>query len=147
MSNPIPQGWTARERTDLAFADWRFYRLLDPTFAESVSEANLVTRAGRAVAGPEAVADLLRDSGALTDPASAEAALLAERVGYLLIEPTSRSSGIVALDSASPPALRRSGDALTLEAGYLEDGAPWRATVTVREQGPATITRERPHSP
>ena len=47
------------ERTDLRTGGWRFYRAIDPSFSESVSEENIVVRNGERIAGPQGIHALL----------------------------------------------------------------------------------------
>jgi len=136
----IPEGWREEERVDLRSGGWRFYRAVDPTFAESVSEQNIVVRDGERIAGPEGIQALLADTGAFDDPPTGDgAARLAEQVGHFVVEPTSRSSGRVRLDPGRPPVVRRDGDALVLDLTFDRDGAPWPVTITARPSGGVTV--------
>lgn len=138
MTAGIPEGWREEERTDLREGGWRFYRAVDPTFSDSVSEQNIVVRDGERVSGAAGIHALLTDLGAFDDPPD-DAARLAEQVGHFVVEPTSRSSGRVRLHDAEPPTLERAGDALVLRAAYDRDGSPWRVTVTARTGGDVTV--------
>ena len=141
MTAGIPTGWREEERTDLRAGPWRFYRAVDPSFAESVSEQNIVVRDGERVSGPEGISALLADLGAFERPPGTpeEVARLAEQVGHFVVEATSRSSGRVRLHADRPPALRKDGGDLVLEAAYDRDGAPWPVTVTAGPSGPARV--------
>ena len=138
MTAGIPEGWREEERTDLRAGGWRFYRAIDPTFSESVSEQNVVVRDGQRVSGAGGIHALLSDLRAFDAP-PADAARLAEQVGHFVIEPTSRSSGRVRLHPGEPPTARREGDALVLHAAYDRDGAPWPVTVTARPDGDVVV--------
>ena len=138
MTAGIPAGWQEEERTDLRTGGWRFYRAVDPSFSESVSEQNVVVRDGERVSGPEGIRALLADLGAFDDPPQ-DAARLAEQVGHFVVEPTSRSSGRVRLHGDRPPAVREDGGELVLEASYDRDGAPWPVTVTASPSGPVRV--------
>jgi hypothetical protein len=127
----VPEGWREEERTDLRTGAWRFYRAIDPSFSESVSEQNIVVRDGERIVGSEGVNALLSDLGVLDDPPDGEGvARLAEQIGHFVVEPTSRSSGRVRLHRDHPPVLRREGDAVVLQASFDRDGAPWPVTIT-----------------
>jgi hypothetical protein len=128
----IPDGWEAEERTDLREGGWRFYRAIDPTFSESVSEMNVVTRDGDRVSGPAGLHALLFDLPH-DDPAR-----LAAQAGHLVIEPTSRSSGRVQVREAT---LDASADERVLEAVYDRDGAPWPVTISAARSGEVTVRR------
>jgi hypothetical protein len=136
----IPEGWREEERTDLRTGGWRFYRAVDPTFSESVSEQNIVVRDGARISGPAGIHALLVDLDAFSDPPD-DAARLAEQVGHFVIEPTSRSSGRVRLHENGPPVLREDGDELVLEATFDRDGAPWPVTITARPSGEVVVQR------
>jgi hypothetical protein len=142
MTAGIPDGWNEEERADLRTGGWRFYRAVDPSFSESVSEQNIVVRDGERVSGPEAIHALLSDAGAFADPPVGDpvaAARLAEQVGHFVVEPTSRSSGRVRLRADHPPTLREDGGALVLQATYDRDGAPWPVTVVARASGEVSV--------
>jgi hypothetical protein len=130
----IPDGWEAEENADLREGGWRFYRAIDPTFSESVSEMNVVTRDGERVSGPAGIHALL-DELPHDDPSR-----LAAQVGHLVIEATSRSSGRVSVREA---ALRAVPDGVVLEATYDRDGAPWPLTIADRG-GEVTVERRAP---
>jgi hypothetical protein len=138
MTAGIPEGWQEEERTDLRTGGWRFYRAVDPTFSESVSEQNVVVRDGGRVTGAAGIHALLSDLGAFDDP-PADVARLAEQVGHFVVEPTSRSSGRVRLHDAEAPRLERTGDGLVLHAAYDRDGAPRRVTITARTSGDVVV--------
>jgi hypothetical protein len=128
----IPEGWEAEERSDLRDGGWRFYRAIDPAFSESVSELNVVTRDGERVSGQAGIHALLFDLP------HDDAHRLAEQVGHLVIEPTSRSSGRVQVQAAT---LNASQDEIVLEATYDRDGAPWPVTITAQRSGEVTVQR------
>jgi hypothetical protein len=138
MTAGIPDGWREEERADLREGGWRFYRAVDPTFSESVSEQNVVVRDGQRVSGAAGIHALLADLGAFAAPPQ-DAARVAEQVGHFVIEPTSRSSGRVRLHGGEPPTLRSEGDAVVLHASFDRDGAPWPVTVTARGDGDVTV--------
>lgn len=138
MTAGIPEGWREEERTDLRTDGWRFYRAVDPSFEESVSEQNIVVRDGRRLTGPDGIHALLEHLGAFDRPPE-DVARLAEQVGHFVVEPTSRSSGRVRLRPDTPPALRKEGDDLVLEATYDRDGAPWPVTVTASRSGAVRV--------
>ena len=140
MTAGIPAGWREEERTDLRAGGWRFYRAVDPSFAESVSEQNIVVRDGARVSGPEGIHALLDDLGAFDRPPE-DVSRLAEQVGHFVVEPTSRSSGRVRLRDDHPPSLRTAGDDLVLQATFDRDGAPWPVTVTASRTGPVRVDR------
>ena len=117
----IPEGWEAEEDTALREGGWRFFRAIDPTFSESVSEMNIAARDGERMGGPAGVHALLQDVP------HDDAVRLAAQVGHLVIEATSRSSGRVAVREAT---LQTTSDAVVLHATYDRDGAPWPLTVT-----------------
>jgi hypothetical protein len=127
----IPDSWDAEEREDLREGGWRFYRAVDPTFSESVSEMNVVTSDGERVSGPAGIHALLEDVP------HDDAARLAAQVGHLVIEPTSRSSGRVNVREAS---VRDVPGGLVLEATYDRDGAPWPLTIA-DQGGEVTVQR------
>jgi hypothetical protein len=128
----IPDGWEAEERTDLRERGWRFYRAIDPTFSESVSEMNVVTRDGERVSGAAGIHALLQELP------HDDAQRLAAQVGHLVVEATSRSSGRVKVRDAT---LRDEAGRTILEATYDRDGAPWPVTITAQPSGDVDITR------
>lgn len=119
------------ERTDLREGAWRFFREVDETFSESVSEENFVTRDGERVGGQAAIHALL------FDVPHDDAQRLAEQVGHLVVQATSRSSGRVKVREA---AVREEDGTLILEATYDRDGAPWPRTITAQPSGAVTVS-------
>jgi hypothetical protein len=140
MTAGVPDGWEEEERTDLRTSGWRFYRAIDPSFSESVSEQNVVVHDGERLVGSEGIHVLLSDLGIFDEPPDGEGvARLAEQIGHFVVEPTSISSGRVRLHPDHPPVLHKDGDALVLQASFDRDGAAWPVTVTARPDGEVVI--------
>jgi hypothetical protein len=139
MTAGIPAGWREEERTDLRSGGWRFYRAIDPSFSESVSEQNIVVRDGAPVARPDGLHDFLADLGAFEDPPS-DVRRLAEQIGFFVVEPTSLSSGLVQLREPEP-VLRSTDEGLVLEAAYDRNGMSWPMTITVGRSGGVAVDR------
>lgn len=137
MTVGIPSGWLAEERRDLRAGEWRFYHAVDPDFEDSVSEQNVVLRSGERVTGPNGIYALLLDLEAWDSPPDDDQAIerLAEQIGHLVVEATSRSSGRVLLHpSRSVRLCVRQGE-LVLDATFSRDGAPWPITVAASRDG------------
>jgi hypothetical protein len=140
MTAGIPAGWRERERRDLREGGWRFYRAVDPSFASSVSEQNVAVRDDERMTGADGIAALLDDVGAwdvaFDEPARRR---LAEQVGHLVIEATSRSSGIVVLDESAPVDLKVDGATLTLDMTFNRDGAPRPVRIVATRGGDVDV--------
>jgi hypothetical protein len=140
MTAGIPDGWRERERVDLREGAWRFYRAVDPTFSSSVSEQNVVVRGKQRQTGERGLAALLADMGAWEgDLDDAARRRLAEQVGHLVIEATSRSSGRVVLDDTAPVTLVVDGRVLAMTMTFRRDGAPTLVRIVAERDGATTV--------
>ena len=135
MSDPgIPDGFGAREATELRLGVWRFYRVNDPDRTSSVREDNWVTRDGVAMPGVEGLRAFLADIDPLADPDRIPATLLAAQAGYFLIRGESRqSSRVEAVDEASAAAVE--DGRFVLRAVYQRDGHRQPVEVTQDRDG------------
>lgn len=135
MSDPgIPEGFSAREATELRLGVWRFYRVNDPDPKTSVREDNWVTRDGVAMPGQAGLRAYLADIDPLADPDRIPASVLAAQSGYFLIRGESRRSARVeVVEHASTAAV--DGDRFVLHTVYQRDGHRQPVDVTQDRDG------------
>jgi hypothetical protein len=124
VSDPgIPEGFSAREASDLRLGVWRFYRVNDPDRTSSVREDNWVTRDGVAKPGLDGLRAYLADIDPIADPDRIPAELLANQVGYFLIRGESRQSCRVEVArEPDPPTASVEDGRFVLRVTYQRDG-------------------------
>jgi hypothetical protein len=139
VSDPgIPEGFSAREATELRLGVWRFYRVNDPDRTSSVREDNWVTRDGVPMPGVDGLRAFLADIDGLSDPGRIPAALLAAQVGHFLIRGESRQGARVqVVDEASSAAVE--DDRFVLRAAYQRDGHRQPVEVTQDRDGQVEV--------
>jgi len=135
MSDPgIPDGFSAREATELRVGVWRFYRVNDPDRTSSVREDNWVTRDGVAMPGQEGLRAYLADIDPLADPDRIPVDLLAAQLGYFLIRGESRqSSRVEVAREPEPPSATIEDGRFVLRVAFQRDGH--RQPVEVSQDG------------
>ena len=137
MSDPgIPDGFSAREATELQLGVWRFYRVNDPDRRSSVLADNWVTRDGVAMPGVDGLRTYLADIEPLADPDRIPADLLAAQAGYFLIRGESRqSSRVEVAREPDPPSAAIEDDHFALRATFQRDGHRQPVEVTQDRDG------------
>ena len=135
MSDPgIPEGFSAREATELRLGVWRFYRVNDPDPKTSVREDNWVTRDGVAKPGQDGLRAYLADIDPLSDPDRIPASLLAAQAGYFLIRGESRQSARVEVVEGTSAASVEDGG-FVLRTSFQRGGHRQPVEVTQDREG------------